>query len=241
QLAFSSVAMVLPIVVLRRYKASSGHVHPRPEISPIMTSTSPSTPPPRIRLRGHTLPSSPTPAHPSPLSRIKPTLSILSTTTPQRILPKEPAIEEDQFNAPLHSLKAFMIATTLVMSGAAASVAGIMSYLGVSDTAEFAARMRTWVSNTMPVLTAQIHRRLTPQDSLPNVLLYSGPSTSHVGSSSALPPFDHDEAEKRLAEAFDKGGFDGWVEVAAKEMEAEAEAERSRRSREGNAGGIEKR
>ncbi|KIJ11832.1 hypothetical protein PAXINDRAFT_171579, partial [Paxillus involutus ATCC 200175] len=112
----------------------------------------------------------------------------------------------DQFNAPLHSLKAFTIATALVMGGAAASITGIMAYLGVRDTTEFAARMRTWVSHTMPVFTAQIHRRLTPQDSLPNVPLYSGSSISYV-ESSTLTPFDHDAAESRLAEAFDEGGF----------------------------------
>ncbi|KIK91719.1 hypothetical protein PAXRUDRAFT_830580 [Paxillus rubicundulus Ve08.2h10] len=101
-----------------------------------------------------------------------------------------------------------------------------MAYLGVRDTAEFATRMRTWVSQTMPVLTAQIHRRLTPQDSLPNVPLYSGPSTSYV-EPSTLMPFDHDGAESRLAEAFEEGGFDAWVEAAAREMEVEAEVERT--------------
>lgn len=106
----------------------------------------------------------------------------------------------------------------------------------VIQTTEFAARMRTWVSHTMPVFTAQIHRRLTPQDSLPNVPLYSGSSISYV-ESSTLTPFDHDAAESRLAEAFDEGGFDAWVEAAAREMEVEAEVERSWRNHGGSVSG----
>ncbi|KAF8836049.1 hypothetical protein BDN67DRAFT_974661 [Paxillus ammoniavirescens] len=265
-LAFSSVAMVIPVLMLRRYKANPGHVHlhaqtqrsssisatapPRrgrgrgegPGSSvdnsqlevPPATSTSPSIPPPRIRLRGHTLPPSSIPAPSSSPIRVKPTLKMPRTTMSLRKLPVEPP-SVDQFNAPLHSLKAFTIATALVVGGAAASITGIMAYLGVSDTTEFAARMRTWVSHTMPVLTAQIHRRLTPSDSLSNMSL---PSTSYAYvESPALTPFDHDAAESRLAEAFEEGGFDAWVEAAAREMEVEAEVERSRRIHGGSASG----
>ncbi|KAF9226103.1 hypothetical protein BS17DRAFT_776661 [Gyrodon lividus] len=163
-LAFSSVAMVLPLVMLRRYKTSSGHIHvdvqrkcsssisatvpprrgsrrgvgpgsvvgnSRLEVPPTTISTSPSTPPPRIRLQRHTRPYSPTLAPPSSPSLVKP------RPTPLRKIPIEPPSEEDRFNAPLHSLKAFTIATALVMSSAAASVAGVGAYLGVRDVRSF--------------------------------------------------------------------------------------------------------
>ena len=78
------------------------------------------------------------------------------------------------------------------------------------QTTEFAARMRTWVSHSMPLLTAKIYRRTTPQHQTPTT-------------------FDHDAAEQRLADAFDGGGFDAWAEAAARELEAEAEAERARK------------
>lgn len=43
------------------------------------------------------------------------------------------AEEEDNFNAPLYTLKALAIATAVVSACASASVMGIMSYLGVRD------------------------------------------------------------------------------------------------------------
>lgn len=37
------------------------------------------------------------------------------------------------FNAPLHSLGAFAVATAIVVSGASASVAGVMAYLDIRN------------------------------------------------------------------------------------------------------------
>lgn len=92
---------------------------------------------------------------------------------------------EDRFNGALYSLKAFSIATTLVIAGSAASVWGVKVYLGVKDvrerlhlliifsplsraanltgylssqTQEFASAMRLTVLNRWPLLTSRIHR-----------------------------------------------------------------------------------
>lgn len=80
------------------------------------------------------------------------------------------------------------------------------------QTTEFAARMRTCVAQSMPVLAAKIYRR------------HDGPALE-----SPPPAYDHDAAQQRLADAFDKGGFDAWAEVAAKELEVETEVERAKK------------
>ncbi|KIJ58095.1 hypothetical protein HYDPIDRAFT_120002, partial [Hydnomerulius pinastri MD-312] len=89
----------------------------------------------------------------------------------------------------------------------------------------------------MPVLSAQIHRRLTPEDSLPHTPLYSAESAPRVGTAQTdctiqegMTVFDHEAAEERLGDAFDRGGFNAWAEAAMREMEAEAEVERVKRS-----------
>jgi hypothetical protein len=88
---------------------------------------------------------------------------------------------EDSSNAVLYSLKAFSIATTLVIAGGAASVWGVKAYLGVKDvrehihnvsplsrvpnltgyrssqTQEFASAMRLTILNKWPLLASRIH------------------------------------------------------------------------------------
>ena len=88
--------------------------------------------------------------------------------------------------------------------------------------------MRTWVSHSMPRLTAKIYRRPTSHDSIPgDPVLLAASAPQHDPSTPTT--FDHDAAQQRLAEAFDEGGFDAWAEAAAREMEAEIEAERFRK------------
>lgn len=142
------------------------------------------------------------------------------------------APKQDHFNAPLYTFKAFAIATAIVMSTATASVAGVMAYLDVRtvspshntlipltmpQTTEFAAHMRAWVSQSMPLLTAKIYRHDPPP----------APTPHH--ESRTPTTFDHHKAEQRLAAAFDNGGFDAWAEAAARELEAELEVERARK------------
>lgn len=153
-----------------------------------------------------------------------------------------PSPIQDTFNAPFYTLKAFAIATAIVLSTASASVAGVMAYLDVHNvghpttrpsnptyrpqTTEFAARMRTIVSQSMPILTAKIYRRPTSLDSVPDdPVLFAA---SHLPSTSET--FGHDAAQQRLADAFDKGSFDAWAETAVRELEAEIEVERTRQS-----------
>ena len=77
----------------------------------------------------------------------------------------------------------------------------------------------------MPLLTAKIYRRPTRRDSAPGDPVLLAPQ--HAPSTTFS--FDHDAAQQRLAEAFDKGGLDAWTEAAAREMEAEMEVERARK------------
>ncbi|KAF8124584.1 hypothetical protein EV363DRAFT_1227347, partial [Boletus edulis] len=147
---------------------------------------------------------------------------------PRRALPPPPPPPQDHFNAPLYTFKAFAIATTIIMSTATASVAGVMAYLDVNNTTEFAACMRTWVSQSMPLLTAKIYRYPTSLDTVPGDTVLQAASTTQ--SESCTPTtFDHDAACQRLADAFDNGGFDVWAEAAARELEAEMEVERARK------------
>ena len=53
--------------------------------------------------------------------------SIQSSRAPERVP------DDDGFNGALYSLKAFSIATALVVAGGAASLWGIKTYLGVRD------------------------------------------------------------------------------------------------------------
>ena len=103
---------------------------------------------------------------------------------------------EDSFNGALYSLKAFGIATTLVIAGSAASVWGMKVYLGVKDvrehihllimfsplscaanltgypssqTQEFASAMRLTVLNKWPLLTSRIHRSSGDSPTLPSL------------------------------------------------------------------------
>lgn len=70
------------------------------------------SPPPRIRIRRPPAPS---------------VARTVSAPTPPR------ASEQDRFNAPLYTLKAFAIATAIVMSSATASVAAVMACLDVRN------------------------------------------------------------------------------------------------------------
>lgn len=76
--------------------------------------------------------------------------------------------------------------------------------------------MRAIVVTRMPVLSAQIHRLVNPED-----------------EDDSAPPlhsdWNWDGAERRMQEAYEKGGILDWAEVALKEVEAEGRLERVRR------------
>ncbi|KAH7886498.1 hypothetical protein F5I97DRAFT_1867460 [Phlebopus sp. FC_14] len=231
---------------------SSAHAPPRrrtrqptPPASPgINAAPAPAAHPPRIRLKQRPV-TSPSSSSSSPTSPIKSTVAFTSQKSLlKRSQPKVAATgDADDFSGALYTLKALAIATAIVAASAAASIAGVMTWMGVNDIAEFSERTRTWVASVMPVLSTQIHRRLTPTDNThsrrsasqpapPNTLLPPPPS-AHVTTETLHPSttFNHEASQDRLAAAYDKGGFYAWLETATKEMEAEAEVERARTAR----------
>ncbi|KAG1802531.1 uncharacterized protein BJ212DRAFT_1487329 [Suillus subaureus] len=131
---------------------------------------------------------------------------------------------EQFFNGPLYTLKAFGIATALVTLGATASIWGVMRALDARNTNEFAERLRHAVLTKLPVLSYQIYRPAEPhQDDA------SSDSAQTKNPASEPVEWNWQEAEIRLREAFDKGGFHSWASAALVEVEAEATVERAKR------------
>ena len=90
------------------------------------------------------------------------------------------------------------------------------------QTQEFAHRMRLAVLKHMPKLSARIHRVAEEADGLSGT-----PSDGHEVIDPAT--WTWPDAERRLKAAFEKDGFSGWAEAAAKELEAEGQIERLKR------------
>lgn len=106
--------------------------------------------------------------------------------------------------------------------------------------------MRELILNHMPLLSSRIHRPVADDDDSPlNVPGHDRPtqSTSTVSNAAISitgktmnPTVDSErmqswtwpEAERRLTEAFERGGFSEWAECAIHELEAEGKAERRR-------------
>ncbi|KAG2071673.1 hypothetical protein BDR04DRAFT_1015472 [Suillus decipiens] len=209
-LAFSSVALVVPIVMLRRYRRSV-----------ILHNFQEAAPPPRRGQGPSTLLAS------SPI-RSRPAPQTVPKEVPVHSLPlKMPASNEDNgeqfFNGPLYTLKALSIATALVTLGATASIWGVMKALNARDTNEFAERLRHAVLTKLPVLSHRIYRPAeTRQDDSNDSPLTENPTAEPA-------EWNWQEAEVRLREAFDKGGFHSWASAALVEVEAEATVERTKR------------
>ena len=128
-------------------------------------------------------------------------------------------VREDSFNGALYSLKAFGIATALVITGAAASLWGGKAYLGVKDACICSSMSRTshafmaWHIPPIPASEA-------PADEPP--------------LKTAAVPDDVDRwnwpaAQARLAAAYERGGVAQFAEAAVGEPEAEWELERRKR------------
>ncbi|RPD55607.1 hypothetical protein L226DRAFT_511716 [Lentinus tigrinus ALCF2SS1-7] len=213
-LAFSTVAMTVPIVLLLRHRAAT--VGKRLADAP---------PPPRrtTSSKGIAL------ANPNPsLFSVKD--SVISSAEASTSSAPAMAKAGDNFNGALHCAKAFCIATMAVGAGAMASVWGIRQYMGVETTQEFADRMRLAILSRMPVLSARIHRPPAPEDG--DALLPPEPVVTaepELASLDAGEEWTWAAAESRLKEAFDKHGFYGWAAAAMRELEAEGRLERSKR------------
>lgn len=83
--------------------------------------------------------------------------------------------------------------------------------------------MRLAVVTYMPVLSSRIHRPPQEEDGI--IKQINGDIEAEVDAANWAWP----DAERRLKAAFEKDGFSGWAEAAAKELEAEGKAERIKR------------
>ncbi|CDO72835.1 hypothetical protein BN946_scf185002.g20 [Trametes cinnabarina] len=210
-LAFSTVAMTVPILMLRRQRAAT-----------LGKALAEAPPPPTRRSASMGVPiANPTSTFLPPSQSHVPGSTSAGTTH-----------QEDNFNGALHCAKAFGIATLLVGVGATTTVWGVRRYLGVETTQEFADRMRMAILDRMPGLSARIHRPPAPEDGDATVLSEPVPEAAL-----SPPPLSQEEveqwtwaaAEGRLKEAFEKDGFSGWAAAALRELEAEGCLERTKR------------
>ncbi|KAG1774677.1 hypothetical protein EV702DRAFT_1121912 [Suillus placidus] len=215
-LAFSSVALVVPIVMLRRYRRGV-----------IPQNLQEVTAPPRRGRGPSTLPVSES-SH-SPPIRSRPASQTLPRDVPAHLPPlKVHASNEDNseqfFNGPLYTLKALSIATTLVTLGATASIWGVMKAINARDTNEFAERLRHAVLTKLPVLFLTLsYRMYRPAEP------HQDDGALTQNSASNPVEWNWKEAEVRLREAFNKGGVHNWASAALVEVEAGATVERAKR------------
>lgn len=78
---------------------------------------------------------------------------------------------------------------------------------------EFGDRMRSLILTNMPLLSDRLHRTSTLDSDAPDFPVeWSWP-----------------DAEQRLKEAFERGGFSEWVVAVVREVETEARAEKLKR------------
>ncbi|KAF9652381.1 hypothetical protein BDM02DRAFT_3109402 [Thelephora ganbajun] len=200
-LGISTVALSVPIVLLRRQRVAQA-----------LTKA----PPPRRRAEPSQIPrASPTTAVPT--ARVEPIRAQAPKT------PKAETLPDPGFNSALYSAKAFGVATTLVTVGAFIGVWAVQASLGVQNTEEFAMRMRKILMEKVPMLSSRIHRPPGSEDD------DEAGQQVQMFLDGADPAWKWEDAEKRLTAAYDKDGFSGWAETALKELEAEGELERLRR------------
>ncbi|KAI0695022.1 hypothetical protein BC835DRAFT_1273831 [Cytidiella melzeri] len=214
-LAFSTVALVGPVVLLRRHKAS------------LLTKALEEAPPPPRRATTSTALGVAGIAQPR--QHIQPTPAHLA---PQDVQSSSHESVDD-FNGALHSAKAFGYATLMVMAGALTAVWGVQAYMGVDNASatlnHFASRMRSSIQTNMPGLMAKLHRPST-DPSTPGTL-----SPTHPGAKAVIEhrtekvEWSWPDAEQRLRMAFEQGGFSGWADAVMRELELESEMERQRR------------
>ncbi|KDQ53717.1 hypothetical protein JAAARDRAFT_136552, partial [Jaapia argillacea MUCL 33604] len=200
-LAFSTVALVVPIVLLRRHRTQAN-------------SLQKSAPPPR---RSNIVVPIAVQATPKPRPK---TTSIENTSTAEQVASEA----SDDFNGALYCLKAFGIATAAVSVGAASTIWGVKSYLGVRDTQEFAALMRETMLTKLPKLASRLHR---PVELDPETVSVS--SQIECDIETTRQAWSWQEAEKRLTDAYERDGISGWAEAAMREVEEEGKIERAKR------------
>ncbi|KAL0950350.1 hypothetical protein HGRIS_010318 [Hohenbuehelia grisea] len=202
----AALATAVPLIYLLRQRASN-----------TVLQASLNSAPRRAALpSGASYRRTPAPSH-SVAVEMRPSLG----TVAPKVSPIPPADipAEDNFNGALHSLKAFGLATVMVTFTAAATVAGVRSWMGVQTTQEFAHRMRQIILEKMPVFVERIHRLAEPEAS----------SENQAGISEV--DWNWEDAESRLKNAYERDGFSGWAYAALQEIEAESRLERAQRFR----------
>lgn len=96
------------------------------------------------------------------------------------------------------------------------------------QTEQFARRVRYELATRMPVLSSRIHRTLG--GSVPPAPDASA-STPHLQRAEGTGELEWSwpDAERRLEDAYERGGFGGWADAALREVEDEGKVERARR------------
>ncbi|KAI0074226.1 hypothetical protein K474DRAFT_1677270 [Panus rudis PR-1116 ss-1] len=228
-LALTTAALAVPLVYLRRQKATM--------LSETLRNGPP--PPPRRNVASSVsrLTASTSRSNVPP---IRQTSSRGTTKSPPTVTPSQNIAAEGatvatastDLDGPFLAAKAFGIATLFVGVGAVITVTGVKAFLGVENTQQFADCMRKYVLLYMPALSSRIHRPLEPADVDPNApsniaLTNSTPSPSEKGDAE----WTWSAAEERLRNAFEKDGIVAWAETAIRELEAEGQLERTKRNR----------
>jgi len=136
QLAVTTAALALPLTFLRRQqRAANSIIGGDGRTSSLLTSTSKLISSPPVRRRAPPLPHRGGIPVPSTITlSSRGTDGASAQTTPLAKAGSVSRVEKDGgFNGALYSLKAFGIATALVVSGAAAGAWSVRTYLGVKD------------------------------------------------------------------------------------------------------------
>ncbi|KZS97421.1 hypothetical protein SISNIDRAFT_482325 [Sistotremastrum niveocremeum HHB9708] len=202
-IAFGTAAFAVPLLVLRRSRLARTRSALSEDHPPIRASASSSETPlaPRAALSRPSAPATPT----------------LQTVKASKPTPKSTAqIEDDGFNAPLHSLGAFGAASAIVGLSAFAGIWAFRQAWGIQTFSEFGQRMRRELAERMPVLSSIMAR------SNSEVMSDESSETGSVSHEGEEQEWTWEESKARLSRAYDEGGFQTWLNVAVKEMDKEA-------------------
>ncbi|KAF9546315.1 hypothetical protein CPC08DRAFT_675562 [Agrocybe pediades] len=234
----TSLALAIPLLMIRRSRSSSSHTASR-----VVLSSTSAAPPRRKSLNA----TASLPVSSSSSSAAAATSSahvnLLERPAESEANPSlMSALSQMTGSSAMLAAKAFAIATALVGVSAYGAIWGVKTSLGVDDARTFGLRMRSILWTLAPSLTSRIHRAPETEEerhALREVLPPSFSSSSPPPPSSSLEPpyvekptWSWPEAEKRLQRAYEEGGFPLWAKVAMREVEEEARLERERRERE---------
>ncbi|TFK49218.1 hypothetical protein OE88DRAFT_399130 [Heliocybe sulcata] len=222
-LAVMTASVALPVYLLKRHQTKY--------------LSQASAPPARRNVKGQALGTRPSLLADVQRPARRPEQSTMSPRTARHHAQTE---LDDGFNAPLHGLKAFGIATLGVWTCAAVGVWGVKAYTGVQNMQEFNVYMRQTLLTKMPWLAARLHAPVAPDPGYnlptPTTLTAASSDAAHPPpTNETTAPWTWSKAEQRLRTAFDERGFSGWAEAVLREMEEEARIEGIKRGFDSNA------